>query len=151
LDATKSVLQLLPAKSTLPERYYVGFPNSGLFGLDAGDRVCVFDELSLSNPIGSHFILTKRTRPGHEKVVPLDWMDARFGFPMKTAPAPSVSVEEISAARAALSCGPLAGYLGSIFGPLTLDRVLENFVHSIEWTTMSFSSNPSEAKRQLCD
>jgi arabinofuranosyltransferase len=147
---TMMALQFVPARSHLPELYYVGYPDIGLMGLAVGDKVYVFDELSLANPIGSHFVLLVRTRPGHEKAVSLAWMDARFGISGVT-PAPTLtSAREIAAARAALNCEPLSGYLRSIEGPLTVGRVVSNFEHAFEWTSMSFSSNPIRAEQQLC-
>jgi arabinofuranosyltransferase len=140
----------VPGRSHLPELYYVGYPDIGLLGLAVGDKVYVFDELSLANPIGSHFILIKRTRPGHEKSVPLAWMDARFGIPGVTPAPPLTSARDIAAARAALNCEPLFGYLKSIEGPLTVGRVVSNFEHAFEWTSMSFSNDPIEAEQQLC-
>jgi hypothetical protein len=77
-------------------------------------------------------------------------MDARFGIPGVT-PAPALtSAKEIAAARAALNCEPLSGYLKSIQGPLTVNRVVSNFEHAFEWTSMSFSGDPIEAEQQLC-
>ena len=46
--------------------------NIGIRGVAAGSDVYLFDELSLANPIGSHFRVLVRTRPGHEKIIGLD-------------------------------------------------------------------------------
>jgi arabinofuranosyltransferase len=138
-----------PITTSFPETYYVGFPSIGLFGLAAGDDVYVFDELSLANPIGAHFIVYVRTRPGHEKVVAPVWLDARFGS-ISTPRPDGVSKSELEAARRALSCQPLAGYLRSVSHPLTFSQVASNFEHAFTWTTMQYSSAPSVAERQLC-
>jgi len=135
--------------TSLPETYYVGFPNIGLFGLAAGDNTYVFDELSLANPIGSHFAVYVRSRPGHEKIVAPVWLDARFGAVATPRP---VGVSELAfeEAQRALSCQPLAGYLKSITAPLTFSQVFSNFVHAFTWTTMSYSSSPYLAEQELC-
>lgn len=138
-----------PVTTSLPETYYVGFPNIGLFGLAAGDNTYVFDELSLANPIGSHFIVQVRTRPGHEKVVGPLWLDARFGSPSTPLPQ-GVSFFELAEAREALSCQPLAGYLHSITDHWSISQAFSNFVHTFTWTTMQYSDSPFVAEQELC-
>lgn len=138
-----------PITTSLPETYYVGFPSIGTFGLAAGDDVYVFDELSLANPIGAHFIVHVRIRPGHNKVVAPVWLDARFGSTSTPRP-DGVSKAELEAARRALSCQPLAGYLRSVSDRLTISQIASNFEHAFTWTTMQYSSTPSVAERQLC-
>jgi arabinofuranosyltransferase len=138
-----------PITTSLHETYYVGFSNIGLFGLAAGDRVYVFDELSLANPIGAHFIVYKRTRPGHEKIVAPVWLDARFGSLSIQLPN-GVNQTELVAARKALACQPLSGYLRSITDPLSFSQIVSNFEHAFTWTTMHYSSDPFDAEKQLC-
>lgn len=136
--------------SNLPEVYYVDVPNIGVLGLAAGDKVYIFDGLSLANPIGSHIALVSRHRPGHEKFLPSAWLIARFGNPY-TQPVPQgASRQELIDAHAALQCQPLAGYLSTITQPLTLSTVIHNFEHAFTWTTMTFSNFPSRARKQLC-
>lgn len=139
-----------PAVSSLPESYFVAYPNVGLFGLAAGDKVYVADQLSLGDPIGSHFIVTVRGRPGHEKVVNPVWFDARFAATDTSALPPGATLDQLIAAQKALSCQPLAGYLQAIDSKLTLGRIIGNFEHAFTWTTMSFSSDPVAAELQLC-
>jgi arabinofuranosyltransferase len=139
-----------PAHTSLPETYYVAYPNIGLFGLAAGGDVYVADQLSLADPIGSHFIVTERGRPGHEKVIDPVWIDARFGPNNSTVLPPGTTMAQLVSARQALSCQPLAGYLKSITSKLTFGQVLDNFEHAFTWTTMSYDSDPQIAEQELC-
>ena len=67
-----------PAESSLPFKLAVNVPAIGVIGYIAGPQVYVFDEFSLANPVGSHTIVTKHARPGHEKYIGPAWMVARF-------------------------------------------------------------------------
>lgn len=133
----------------------------GQVGLAAGPDVTIFDQLSLANPISSHFSLSadRSARPGHEKVASFDWYLARYASPrvvwwanyyqptFRYEPVTSRSVRDASAA---LNCGALHRYLQAIEGPLTLRRMLNNVLHSLQWTTMTYSSDPTVARSQLC-
>jgi hypothetical protein len=56
----------------------------------------------------------------------------------------------VADARAALGCGELARYARSITQPLTWGGALSDIVHAASYTTMSFSSDPTTARLQLC-
>ncbi len=131
----------------------------GQVGYAAGPSVYVFDELSLANPISSHFTAVHFVRPGHDKIAPLSWELARFGsvgdvvainrgangftyFP--------VTAVQVRAAKRAITCGELGSYLRNIDRPISLGTIASNFLHAVSWTTMSFSSDPATAKHQLC-
>jgi arabinofuranosyltransferase len=138
--------------------------NIGISGDAAGPGVYLYDELSLANPISSHFTLETHGRPGHEKVAPLVWMFARFGGSRAIAdydealavndnqptPPPQTAEAAITDARLALSCQPLAGYLHAISSPFSLGAAFSDLFHSYTWTTMTFDSNPTSAKLELC-
>lgn len=62
----------------------------------------------------------------------------------------TADAEGATEARAAMHCQPLSGYLKSITDPLGPSQILQNFEHALTWTTMSFSSDPGTAARQLC-
>lgn len=135
----------------LRERVVAALGNIGLNGYVAGDQVFVVDGYGLANPVGSHFRLSSRGRPGHEKVTGTTWLIARF-VPAGV-PVPAVYLvpgQEIVDARAALQCGRLHSYLSSITRPLTVGLALSDIVHALGNTTLSFSSNPSVARAQLC-
>jgi arabinofuranosyltransferase len=139
-----------PAESSLPFKLAVNVPAIGVIGYIAGPQVYVFDEFSLANPVGSHTIVTKHARPGHEKYIGPAWMVARFGTPgWKPGPG-DPSPASVNAARSAMDCEPLRSYLRAITAPLTMSRALHNFTQSFGYTTMSFSAIPSVAATQLC-
>ncbi len=138
------------ATSTLPFRLVVNLTNIGVIAFASGSQVYVFDNLSLANPIGSHTIVERRGRPGHEKAIGPVWMIARFGLPGEQFQASEVSTRSIAAARKALGCQPLSSYLHAITSPLTLSQAFSNMTRSLTYTTMSFSSDPIKAERQLC-
>jgi arabinofuranosyltransferase len=139
-----------PAKSSLPFAMVVNSTDIGFDGYVSGPHVYIFDSFSLANPIGSHTTLKVRGRPGHEKYIGPAWMVARFGVPNEHLPAGTATAQSIAAAHHALACGPLASYLRAITAPLTVSRAFSNMIHSLTYTTMSFSPDPIQAERQLC-
>ena len=139
-----------PARSPLPFTLAVNLPAIGVIGDLVGPDVYVFDSYSLADPIGSHTTVAVHTRPGHEKYLGPAWMVARFGVPGSPSVPGGPSDAQVSAARRALGCQPLAGYLRSITSPLTLGRAWSDIVHSFSYTGFSFSPEPRVAVRQLC-
>jgi hypothetical protein len=116
--------------------------------------------LSLANPVSSHFTLGERIhRPGHEKEADLSWFLGRYGSPENVwwmnyrqgfFQYPVVSVEDVTAASAALDCDPLRRYVEATTSPLTLRRLVSNALHATSWTRMSYSPQPTVAQQQLC-
>ena len=139
----------LPATSRLRFSLAVNVPGIGVVGYLSGPRVYVFDEFSLANPIGSHFVIVRHARPGHEKLVSPAWMLGRFLRPSTPIPT-GVAGRQVAAARRAIGCGQLAGYLETITSPLTPSRALHSISSSLGWTTMSFSADPRLAEIELC-
>lgn len=132
-------------------RVIAAFPNVGFFGLAAGPNVYIFDTLSLVNPIGSHFIVHHRGRPGHEKAIGVSWMIARF-TPVDTVLPPELSFlsKKVAYARVALQCNPLRAYLDAISVPLTITQALSNVFNSFSYTSMKFDASPMLAEKELC-
>ncbi len=131
----------------------------GQVGYAAGPSVYIFDELSLANPISSHFTALHFVRPGHDKVAPLSWELARFGSVADVVALNrganaftyhAVTRREVRAAQRAIKCGELGSYLRAIDQPLSVAGIARNFLNAVGWTTMSFSSNPVIAEHQLC-
>jgi arabinofuranosyltransferase len=140
-----------PARSGLPFTLAVNVPAIGVIGYLAGPDVYIFDEYSLANPIGSHTVVVRHARPGHEKYIGPAWMVARFGIPGVTVPtAGGPSAQAVDAARQALGCQPLAAYLHAITAPMSMSRFLSDFADAFRYTTMSFSADPSRAAEELC-
>jgi hypothetical protein len=148
----------VPARSPLPFRLAVDVPAIGVIGYLAGPDVYIFDDFSLANPIGSHTIVTRHARPGHEKKIGPAWMVGRFGPPLpqwsavqQRSPGTGLpSTRSVGAARQALGCDPLRAYLQAITTPMSLSRAASNFVHSFSYTAMSFRADPTPAVGQLC-
>jgi arabinofuranosyltransferase len=143
----------VPARSGLPFRLVVNVPAIGVIGYLAGPDVYLFDSYSLANPIGSHTVIVHHARPGHEKFIGPSWMVARFGVPGRPLPtgAGQPGAVSVAAARRALGCEPLAGYLHAITAPLTVSRFVSDLAHSFTDTTLSFSADPLRAADELCD
>lgn len=149
-DGPLPPLVVVARRSGFPEKLVAPTLNIGVMGDAAGSDVYIFDQLSLANPVSSHFAATTRGRPGHEKYAALVWMVGRFGVPGESLPPGVANARSIYDARTALSCQPLSGYLHAISSPLTLGDVVSNFAHTFTWTTMKYSSNPLPAALQLC-
>ncbi|CAB4871612.1 unannotated protein [freshwater metagenome] len=131
----------------------------GQVGYAAGQRVYIFDELSLANPVSSHFTVHLRGKPGHEKVASMAWYLARFGTPgdagqlnryRRISNFEKVLPADVVAARDALACGELRTYLRGITAPLTPRLLVSNVLHSFANTTMKFDANPVVARTELC-
>jgi arabinofuranosyltransferase len=141
-----------PAHSPLPFTLAVDVPAIGVIGYLAGPDVYIFDSYSLANPIGSHTVIVKHARPGHEKEIGPAWMVARFGIPggdvLPTGD--GLSPGAVAAARRALRCDSLASYLQAITAPLTASRFVSDLGDSWRFTTLSFSAVPARAAEELC-
>jgi arabinofuranosyltransferase len=146
-------------KGSIPERVVAPAGSIGTPGVFAGPQVYIFDQDSLANPISSHFSGRQNVWPscltqgstcrGDEKPAALVWMYGRFLPPGGAAP-PGVDPAKLVDAQAAVTCGPLADYLKSITKPLSAGGLVHNMTHALSFTTMSYSSDPTTARQQLC-
>jgi len=140
---------------------FVGATQVGLTGYAAGPEVWVVDRLGLGDPVGSRVRLEVRGRPGHEKVLPLPWIFARFGADPALAPAP-VDPQAVAAAGSVLTCvrrpgrGEAAGeialrdLIAAVSEPLTPSRFLINVRSAPKLTALRFSGDPVRAARESC-
>ncbi len=136
----------LPVARTVPDdidlvtaRY-----NIGLVGYNAGPWVAVIDTLGLGDPFGARLRVETHGRPGHEKLLSVDWAIARFGDP---------SVEDtptVLAARQALGCGDLATLRRAVEEPLTAKRFLQNTRLAWRLHHLRIPSDPLQARAELC-
>jgi arabinofuranosyltransferase len=138
-----------PASSSLPFTLAVNVGAIGVTGYLSGPQVYIFDEYSLANPIGAHFIIHQRGRPGQEKYIGPTWMLARFGLPTDRLPV-GMSAHSIATARHVLTCAPLSSYLHAITAPLGWSQALSDISHSLTYTRMGFDSNPRVADQEFC-
>jgi arabinofuranosyltransferase len=157
------------ARSQTPDALVAPLENTGVLGMAAGPNVYIFVQYSLANPISSHFTVPRRGQPGHEKFAALVWMVGRFGLHGEELPKAvyvadqqfelslgdgkntATEAQEIEAARAALNCEPLSGYLHAISSPISFGQAFANFEHTFTWTTMKFSSVPVKSDSELCN
>ncbi|MBA2625769.1 MAG: hypothetical protein H0U89_09215 [Acidimicrobiia bacterium] len=123
----------------------------GARGVTVGRRVHVVDLHGLADPIASRLVLTRRGHPGHEKILPLSWVVARFADPSARSVGKGLPRrDQISAARAALRCSPLRDLLDAVETPLTPSRVLRNIWRSVGFTRQRIPVEPSMAEESLC-
>ena len=121
--------------------------NTGIIGVSAGDAVYVADELSLADAVGSHLRIKldrRGERPGHQKIVPLEWDLARFANPAAN------DDPSIDAARRALGCGPLRELLDDISKPMTVRRFFGNLLDAPRLTFLRVPSDPYAAEKAMC-
>lgn len=126
------------------------FPNIGVFGLVTGEDVHVVDILGLSDPIGARQRLLERARPGHEKVLDLAWVVARFADPAAPAVPGGPPPDRVAAARRALSCGQVPELIEAVEAPLTLGRFLRNVVAAPSFHGLRVPGDPVAAADELC-
>jgi arabinofuranosyltransferase len=117
----------------------------GIHGYVFDDDVVVVDLYGLADPVAGRLELTERGRPGHEKVLPLTWVVARFADP-STFPARV----EIAAAREALACGDLRRLLEDVSAPMSARRFAGNVVDAFRLHRFRLPADPGEARDALC-
>lgn len=116
----------------------------GMAGFGAGSRVWIIDHLGLADPLVARFKLATRSRPGHEKMLPEEWLLARF------ADEQEVVSPEVDAARQALGCGDLKELLSAIQEPMNLRRFVQNFLLAPRLHHLRIDSDPVAARHELC-
>jgi arabinofuranosyltransferase len=137
-----------PASTRLPDGIRAVIPdvNIGILGYIAGTQVHVVDRLGLAEPIGSRLELEERDRPGHEKMLSMAWVAARFtGLDNE-----DVSDPEFAEAREALACGELVELDDAVTEPLTFNRFMENIQRSWDFHHLRIPPDPDDARKQFC-
>jgi arabinofuranosyltransferase len=142
-------VDIQPARASLPYHLAVSAGAIGVTGYLSGPDVYIFDTYSLANPIGSHFVVTDRGRPGHQKFIGVTWMIARFGTPGTVLPV-GASPGSVAADRLALACDPLHSYLHAITAPLGVSQAFSNITHALANTQMTVPAQPDPAKGGHC-
>jgi arabinofuranosyltransferase len=127
-------------------QYVLRYPNLGILGVAAGDRVLVADSLSPADPIGARLVLPPPAHPriGHSQVVPPVWHRARYAAPAGD------DGQAARAARAALFCGALRELVEATGAPLTPRRFLRNLLGSVGRTSLRLPGDPVRAAEELC-
>jgi arabinofuranosyltransferase len=121
----------------------------GMLSVAAGNDIYIADMCGLASPIGSRLEVSRRSRPGHEKILRASWIFAMFGDPHTEPTAggagkASAAPEEIEAARQALDCPAIQRMLARARAPLTPDRAMRNLIES--FTDFASRIDPVPAK-----
>lgn len=119
--------------------------NVGILGYSANSRVHVVDRGGLGDPHTSRVELAARSRPGHEKSLPVEWVLARFADPTLGPSDPRTE-----AARRALRCGRLRTLSEAVSEPLTLGRFMRNVLAAPTLTALRIPRDPGEAEVRFC-
>jgi arabinofuranosyltransferase len=146
-------LHAAPARADSPYHVVIVGRHLGVTGAAAPLDAYVNDAWGLASPIGAHLALERWSWPGHEKFLRNHWVFAEWAV---RDPSPGdllraqTSREAVSAARAALGCGPLAELKESVRAPLTAERFWRNLTGAFERTRFRFARWPVTAERELC-
>jgi arabinofuranosyltransferase len=125
-------------------RVVLGLLNIGRSAYLAPSDTYVEDRYGLANPIGSRLLLTERSRPGHEKVLPTTWTIGRF------ADATAARPPGVAEAAQVLRCGPLARLLRAVSEPLSLARFVRNMREAWTFHRLRIPADPLTARTQFC-
>lgn len=136
--------RLTLSSSAVEARIVAAVPNIGMYGYAAGTDVFVADRLGLADPLGSRIRITRRLVAGHEKLIGIAWVQARFTSPALTDP------PEVRDARRALRCGDLPELLSAVTGGFGPGRARHNFWDAFTLTALRFPRAPDQAVRDLC-
>ncbi len=139
----------LPLRSDVAAKAAVFSSSIGIYGYVFDDDVYVVDLHGLAEPIAGRLELASRGRPGHEKLLPLTWVVARFADPTALVPADIVA-GDIAAAREALSCGDLRRLLGATSDPITPGRFAHNIIDAFRLHRVRIPPDPLDAQRKFC-
>jgi arabinofuranosyltransferase len=151
----------IPARSAPARVVATSHPAIGLAGYAAGPDVYVVDQVGLGDPLAARTRLgtivlpggvriPKRYRAGHEKLLPPEWIAARFGPARATFPGIDLPDGGVEAARMALRCRPIERLLTAVTAPMTPRRFASNIGASPSLTRLRFPSDAVEALREEC-
>jgi hypothetical protein len=95
----------------------------------AGPDVYIEDLLGLADPLAARTKSRIKHWPGHEKLLPMAWVIARFANNAEV-PAQMASPREIEAAREALRCKAIGDLWRRASGPISLSTMASNAIHA---------------------
>jgi arabinofuranosyltransferase len=128
----------------------------GTVGALAPTGVGIVDFWGLANPIGARFDFPTG-KPGHSKPLGNAWLLADYAAPEAPvhpsgnfAVPGTVTPEQVTAARHALSCGDLAEIRRSTREPLTFKRFWDNLTGAWHRTRVTIPPDPFAAERKFC-
>lgn len=117
----------------------------GMRGLVFGLQVHLADRVGLADPVASRLELSKRGRPGHEKMMNNAWYVGRLSKRSAGEPA------QVTAARAATKCGELGELLAAIHEPLGPGRFLGNIWRAVALHDLKIPSDPWKGYYKFCE
>lgn len=117
----------------------------GMAGSAAGTDVWVVDQFSLGDPLGARLEDARKVGVGHEKMLPLSYIRARF-----VPPQPDDPVDVLNARRT-LSCGRVRDLLAATNDPMTASRFIQNIFLAPSLTAMKVPADPALAELRYCD
>jgi len=117
------------------------------------DDIIVIDPLALNDHIGSRIELTKRGRPGHEKIVPAAWFVARYPPPyglvvlnqLNGEFAKKETTERVEAAKLVLASPKLLELREAVAAPMDPSLFLKNILRAWRLTFMRIPADPVRA------
>lgn len=165
-SAAETLLQE-PAYPDVPENPHLRAPligvlfSVGVGAYGAGPSVYVVDRYGLADPIAARLrfrplvargggVIPARWRSGHEKVLPQEWIIARFADLQSPEGARLAAIPAVAAARRALGCGDLRRLLQAVDAPLSLGRFLSNIGDAFSLYSFRIAPDPRVAERELC-
>jgi arabinofuranosyltransferase len=114
-----------------------------VIGLDG----VLVDQHGITDPLAARLELGVRgLRPGHEKLLPTEWVVARFA----AAVPPEMDAGAVAAARRALGCAPLQALLRAVTDPMTPARFAANLRDAFALQRLRIPEDPWRAERALC-
>lgn len=139
-----------------PVNYHVKVTDSIVYGALGQPAVVVptsglaIDIFGLANPLGSHLELDYRTRSGHDKLTPPEWIVADFipeGVPIDMR---NLDPAKVTAARNALKCAEIAELREATRAPMSWSRFWDNLTGAFSRTSLRIPTDPIEAEKKFC-
>jgi arabinofuranosyltransferase len=146
--ATLGGFQLVPLAPGVKYPLVIEGGPLGVAAYAAPTDVYVLDGLGLAEPIASRMKVKDRGRPGHEKVMPRDWMAARYAAPGTNVE--GADVNGTNYARFALACGDLRELKHDITGGTGLGELWRSFIHAPANASLRIPPDAIEAEKKFC-
>ena len=140
--------QFVPLAPDVPYQLVMEGGPLGVAAYGAPADVYVLDGLGLADPIASRLEVKERGRPGHEKMLPREWIAARYAAP--GAAVEGADVTGTNFARFALACGDLHELKRDITGGTGIGALWRAFVHAPGNTSLRIPPDARDAVKKFC-
>ena len=118
-----------PLDNDVPHNVVVAAKAIGMVSVAAGPDVYIEDLLGLADPLAARTNNVGNHWPGHEKLLPMAWVIARFANNAKV-PSKVASARDIEAARQALRCAEISDLWRRPSDPLSFSTLVSNAIHA---------------------